>query len=443
MKNSHKKMIWVLVGGLFWVSSSSAMMDSPSQNFELLQKGMFRGQSSKSSFSSNDDGPRSSTKGSRSSSRDSLNKAATDAPLPNYSLRARFNKLEELLKKPDFEGASFYCSDNCHELFKRNTHESNVFGYVFKDLNLLLMSSRTAPSALKELQSVRSRIDEEDFHTLFEPTLSPEEQLCRDRQKAKAYRQAVMETEKANSAARSLSIQRSVEICDFSFLESFIGSLQDSMRRHRNSSSENADIGLYIAHVQSLVDMIQQIKPLVARKHIAHTFSRVQHLNASSDPAEISFHVQPHVEEIIHWGETLRSVSRKDRPQEDLMMSLMRIKNYFGMAFPDEISVRIAEQKIVCRRDDFLGYLDLFFSMTPEENSHLYALLEAVSTFSLEIYDREKGTPIKGRKLNDAFVGICEAVLRSYVAGDGNILGRINWTFLAYIKMLNKEFPHT
>ena len=125
-------------------------------------------------------------KESGSLSQHSLDNPATNASLPNYSLTARFNKLEGFLRAQKFEEAQFYCGEKKRELLEKNTHASSHFAALFGELNRLLMSSNEERLAVFFLQIIRLQIEEEDYNTLFKPEMSLEERALRYRQEADA-----------------------------------------------------------------------------------------------------------------------------------------------------------------------------------------------------------------------------------------------------------------
>ncbi len=369
---------------------------------------------------------------------------AMDGSLDDLRVRHKTNthrsQLVESLYR-DIEEAQAYCSRKARELKKQGENEHDSEKLTVSRLFDVIASS-LACCPVKQFNALKVT----GFESLLrdiKPYLSKYSPLPQS-----PLRAEVVE----NPRHSVLFSKEDIEKFDFSFLKEAEVSLRKSMEEDQKSLSNasgtadqqdsiaRAHLKVYCASKERLITLIQEMLPLVARKHIEHLFAYVDILNADSNPIEVSSNVRSYAREIIQWGQTLRSLSRKDRPQKDLIAAVGFIKEYFKEVCPHEISVTVKTQRRVCGKNDFLGYVDLFFTMSQEENPHFYALLEAISTFSLEIYDREKDSEISRGKLNAAFREIYLAVLRSYVAADGGIFERGNWTIVAYIKMLHKEF---
>ncbi|MBS0186370.1 MAG: hypothetical protein JSS34_08675 [Proteobacteria bacterium] len=106
---------------------------------------------------------------------------------PSYALTTYFNMLEDFIQKQDYDGASLNCGIWQQELLKKRTQASTAFAQVFGELKRMFMSSNEAYLAVFYLQSIRIRIDEEEFNSLFKPEPSLEEQFLRYKQEADAH----------------------------------------------------------------------------------------------------------------------------------------------------------------------------------------------------------------------------------------------------------------
>lgn len=382
-----KVFLGVLVGGLFCVSSSFAML------------------------------------GQHEGEREGRRPRSISSSGPRFAV----HQLIDHLIKDDLDSAQFHCGDQ-HTLMRQSLpsgkplesytkeeQEINDIAVLFEKMNRLLMSSNK---------------DSEEYKA----TLA----------KFQAY------LDEHSSPRNSYESQRSSQgSCASSLNEDTYGLSEGVLEAAMKELYESFEMGLRIGRAkieeeeEKAREQVAQRKAL-AKSSIAWRASEVAKFNKNSSIEDLRRYRQENLTEVLQKGQTL-SVGSLNTADLDPLMVKAAIKGAFQKFFPESFPLKKADGiRIICSKEQFQGYLNLFLDNKFEDQSQeSQALVFHTCGLALKMlmqeYVHEDVEYRDDRGLKEFSVAVVRSYFEEIVSNDE----MIDWVFVTYVKLLQQAFNET